>query len=71
MICCNLPKIQRKRPNLKVFCQKHANGIANSADPDQTAPLSVRKFRIIMVSPGPQHGKAIKNGNCVALGFIG
>ena len=21
------------------FCQKHANGIANSEDPDQTAPL--------------------------------
>ena len=36
---CNSPKIQTKRPNLKVFCQKHANGIANSEDPDQTAPL--------------------------------
>ena len=24
---------------LKGFCQKHANGIANSEDPDQTAPL--------------------------------
>ena len=26
---------------MKVFCQKktHANGIANSKDPDQTAPL--------------------------------
>ena len=24
---------------LKVFCQKHANEIANSEDPDQTAPL--------------------------------
>ena len=23
-----------------VFCQKHANGIANSEDPDQTAPLA-------------------------------
>ena len=33
------PKIQTKKPNLKVFCQKHANGIANSEDPDQTAPL--------------------------------
>ena len=22
---------------MKVFCQKHANGIANSEDPDQTA----------------------------------
>ena len=32
-------ELQTKRPNLKVFCQKHANGIANSEDPDQTAPL--------------------------------
>ena len=31
---CNLPKIQTKRPNLKVFLQKNANGIANSEDPD-------------------------------------
>ena len=38
-LSCNSPKIQTKRPNLKVFCQKHANGIANSEDPDQTAPL--------------------------------
>ena len=38
-LCCNLPKIQEKRPNLRVFCQKSANGIANSGDPDQTAPL--------------------------------
>ena len=36
-LCCNLPKIQTKRPNLRVFCQKDANGIANSEDPDQTA----------------------------------
>ena len=28
-----------KKPNLRVFCQKDANGIANSEDPDQTAPL--------------------------------
>ena len=28
-----------KRPNLRAFRQKHANGIANSEDPDQTAPL--------------------------------
>ena len=35
---CNLPKIQTKRPNLRVFCQNDANGIANSEDPDQTAP---------------------------------
>ena len=36
-LCCNLPKIQEKRPNLWVFSQKDANGIANSVDPDQTA----------------------------------
>ena len=50
---CNLPKIQTKRPNLWVFLQKDANWIANSEDPDQTAPLadqSVRKLRIITVS---------------------
>ena len=38
-LCCNLPKIQTKRPNLRVFDQKDVNGIANSKDPDQTAPL--------------------------------
>ena len=38
-LCCNLPKIQTKRPNLRVFCQNNANGRANSEDPDQTAPL--------------------------------
>ena len=32
-------KIQTKRPNLRVFHQKDANGIANSEDPDQTTPL--------------------------------
>ena len=31
---CNLPKIQTKGPNLKIFCQKHANGIAKSEDTD-------------------------------------
>ena len=38
-LCSNLPKIQTMRPNLRVFCQKDVNGIANSEDPDQTAPL--------------------------------
>ena len=33
-LCCNLPKIQTKRLNLRVFCQNGANGIANSEDPD-------------------------------------
>ena len=61
-LCSNLPKTQTKRPNLRVFCQKDTNGIANSEDLDQTAPRSslicvcticpdqsVRKLRIIMV----------------------
>ena len=34
-----LPKIQTKTLNLREFHQKGANGIANSEDPDQTAPL--------------------------------
>ena len=38
-LCCNLLKIQTKSPNLRVFSQEDANGIANSEDPDQTAPL--------------------------------
>ena len=38
-LCCNLPKNQTKRPNLKVFRQNGANGIASSEDFDQTAPL--------------------------------
>ena len=37
-ISCNLPKIQTNMPNLRVFRQKDANGIANSEDPDQAAP---------------------------------
>ena len=37
-LCCNLPKIQTKRSNLRVFHQKDTNGIANSEDPDQKAP---------------------------------
>ena len=37
-LCCNLPKIQTKRPNLRVFCQNDAYGMANGVDPDQTAP---------------------------------
>ena len=36
--CCNLPKIQTKKPNFRVFSQKDANTIANSVDPDQTDP---------------------------------
>ena len=35
-LCWNLPKIQTKRPTLRVFHQKDANGIANSGDPDQS-----------------------------------
>ena len=36
---CNIPDIQTKGPKLWVFRRKDANGIANSEDPDQTAPL--------------------------------
>ena len=32
-------KFKQKRPNLRVLRQNDANGIANSEDPDQTAPL--------------------------------
>ena len=32
--CCNQPKIQTKRPKLKVLHQNDAVGIANSVDPD-------------------------------------
>ena len=38
-LCCNLPKIKTKSPDLRVFHQTDANGIAKSEDPDQTAPL--------------------------------
>ena len=38
-LCCNLPKIQTKRPNLEIFCQNYENGMADSEDADQTAPL--------------------------------
>ena len=38
-LCCNLSKIQTEGANLRVFSQKDANGIANSEEPDQTAPL--------------------------------
>ena len=38
-LCCNLPKIRTKSPNLSVFSQNDSSRIANSEDPDQTAPL--------------------------------
>ena len=34
-LCCNLPKIQTKGTNIRVFFQKDANGLANSEDPEQ------------------------------------
>ena len=40
-LSCNLPKIQAKKPNLRVFHQKDADGIANSE--------AVRKLWIITV----------------------
>ena len=36
---CNVPKIQTKSPNLRVLHHKDANGIANSEDSYQIAPL--------------------------------
>ena len=38
-LSCSTPKIQIKGPNVRVFLQKDSNGIANSEDLDQTAPL--------------------------------
>ena len=38
-LCCNLPKIQEKRLNLRVPCQNNKDVIANSEDPDQSALL--------------------------------
>ena len=63
IFCCNVPKIQTKRQNFRIFRQKKkdTNGIASSEDPDQTAPSSriwvctvcselfVQKIRIITV----------------------
>ena len=34
-----IPKNHSKKANSSVFRQKDANAIANSVDPDQTAPL--------------------------------
>ena len=38
-ICCNHPKIQKERFYHRVMHSKVADSIANSEDPDQTAPL--------------------------------
>ena len=37
-LCCNLPKFKQRGQTFRVFCQNGSNGIANSADPYQTAP---------------------------------
>ena len=42
-LCCNLPLIQTNKPNLRISSQNNENGIANSEDPDQTAPLRVEE----------------------------
>ena len=56
--CCNYPKILTRWLYHRVMYPKEADGVANSVDPDQTAPLdvhlvcpglSVRKLRIITV----------------------
>ena len=38
-ICCNPPKVRTKWLYHRVMCPKDADGMENSADPDQTAPL--------------------------------
>ena len=38
-ICCNHPKSWTRWRFLRVIHSKDAEGIANSVDPDQTAPL--------------------------------
>ena len=59
-ICCNHPKSWTRWHFFRVMHPKDAEGIANSVDPDQTAPiwictvcqdLSVQKLRKIMVIP--------------------
>ena len=40
-LCYNLPKIQTKKPKLRVLYQNDANEISNSEDPDQTAPRPI------------------------------
>ena len=40
-VCCNHPKIQTMRPFHEEICPKGADGMANSVDPDQTAPLGL------------------------------
>ena len=58
-ICCNYPKSWTVWFHDRVICSKDADGMANSVDPDQTAPLvwvytvcldlPVHKLRIITV----------------------
>ena len=38
-LCCNHPKIGKKRLYHRVMHPKDADSIANAEDPDQTAPL--------------------------------
>ena len=67
-ICCNHPKSWTKWLYFCVMCSEDADRMANSVDPDQTAPrssliwvctvcpvLSVRKLRIITVNSYPLH----------------
>ena len=59
-------KFKQRGQTQRVFCQNGANGIANSEDPDQTAPIwvctvcpdpSVRKLRVNTVLYEQQCGK--------------
>ena len=39
--CCNHPKIVTMCFYHRITCQEDADGMANSVDPDQTAPLGL------------------------------
>ena len=39
LFCCNFSKVQIKRSFYRKNCAQSADGITNSVDPDQTAPI--------------------------------
>ena len=46
---CNCPKNERNWLKNAVMCLKDAIEMANSADPDQTAPLGISLIRVCIV----------------------
>ena len=81
---CNLPKIQEERSNFWVLLQKDTNQIANSEDPDQTAPLGavwsgsalfaqtyLSEIWIITVKWSFKTGGQVKSFNYVTTLFLG